>query len=88
VRKGKGEMKAEDEEMKGRETKRDEEAKATRAEMGAQRDKARKANAPSHLRRAWDSNPRDISAHQFSRLAPSAARTALPAPALTGVARF
>ena len=29
------------------------------------------------LRRAWDSNPRDISAHQFSRLAPSAARTAL-----------
>src|SRR3954449_2785237 len=32
------------------------------------------------VRRAWDSNPRDISAHQFSRLAPSAARTALPAP--------
>ncbi len=31
-------------------------------------------------RRAWDSNPRDISAHQFSRLAPSAARTALLAP--------
>ncbi len=28
-------------------------------------------------RRAWDSNPRMLSHHQFSRLAPSAARTAL-----------
>src|SRR6185312_11783093 len=32
----------------------------------------------NYARRAWDSNPRDVSAHQFSRLAPSATRTALP----------
>ena len=33
---------------------------------------------PSFLRRVWDSNPRDISAHWFSRPGPSAARTTLP----------
>src|SRR5699024_5073259 len=34
-------------------------------------------------RRAWDSNPRDISAHWVSRPAPSAARTALLAACKT-----
>src|SRR6478752_9678233 len=31
-----------------------------------------------HRRRVWDSNPRDIAAHWFSRPGPSAARTTLP----------
>src|SRR3546814_8709850 len=33
---------------------------------------------PARERRVWDSNPRDIAAHWFSRPGPSAARTTLP----------
>src|SRR5690606_6097940 len=38
----------------------------------------------TEMRRVWDSNPRDIAAHWFSRPGPSAARTTLPGPARTG----
>src|SRR5918993_1054052 len=36
---------------------------------------------PTAKRRVWDSNPRDIAAHWFSRPGPSAARTTLPTDA-------
>lgn len=36
------------------------------------------AEPPLSQRRVWDSNPRDIAAHWFSRPGPSAARTTLP----------
>src|SRR4051794_16515297 len=55
--------------------------RATPATLGERLERSRSSlTAAPHScrkRRAWDSNPRNITAHQFSRLAPSAARTAL-----------
>src|SRR4051794_36660815 len=55
--------------------------RATPATRGERLERSRSSltAAPQSCRkrRAWDSNPRNITAHQFSRLAPSAARTAL-----------